>query len=157
APGKVDALVLDHAGAVFEHGFVEEPVIWTLSEDRRAENPLQVSRAQHRAPPLTTCPECKAVRLEGRPCGVCGWRPQPRPEGVEIAEGELGEVDRKRKVRRRTYTEDDKLRFHRGLLWIARERNYKPGWVAHQYKTKFGHWPRVQSLDPMPPDDEVRS
>jgi hypothetical protein len=25
SPGKTDALILDHAGAVFEHGFVEEP------------------------------------------------------------------------------------------------------------------------------------
>ncbi len=31
APGKTNALVLDHAGAIFQHGFVEEPVNWTLS------------------------------------------------------------------------------------------------------------------------------
>jgi superfamily II DNA or RNA helicase len=39
SPGKTDALVLDHAGAVFEHGFIEEPVTWTLSPSRRAESP----------------------------------------------------------------------------------------------------------------------
>ena len=157
APGKDYALVLDHAGAVFEHGFVEEPVTWTLSEDRRAENPLQVSRAQHRAPALTICPECKAVRLEGRPCTACGWRPQPKPKGVEIAEGELGEVDRKRKVHRRAYTEDDKLRFYRGLLWIAQERRYKPGWAAHKFKEKFRTWPTVRDVEPMVPEQATRS
>jgi len=26
APGKTDALILDHAGAVFEHGFPEDPI-----------------------------------------------------------------------------------------------------------------------------------
>ena len=25
--------------------------------------------------------------------------------------------------------------------WIADERGYKPGWVAHKYKEKFGTWP----------------
>jgi hypothetical protein len=30
APGKDHALILDHAGAVFAHGFIEDPVIWTL-------------------------------------------------------------------------------------------------------------------------------
>jgi superfamily II DNA or RNA helicase len=39
APGKDHALVLDHAGATWQHGLVEEPVVWTLDEDRRAENP----------------------------------------------------------------------------------------------------------------------
>jgi superfamily II DNA or RNA helicase len=81
APGKTDALVLDHAGAVFEHGFVEEPVIWTLDQDKRAENPTQNSRNQRRAPALTTCPECAAVRLEGRACPQCGWQPRPKTAG----------------------------------------------------------------------------
>ena len=45
-PGKVDALVLDHAGAVFEHGFAEEPVEGTLAPDRRAVNPRQAARAE---------------------------------------------------------------------------------------------------------------
>src|SRR5262249_1766952 len=69
AVGKTDALILDHAGAIFEHGFVEEPVNWTLAEDRRAENPVHSSRGLRRTPTLTTCPECTAVRFEGRPCG----------------------------------------------------------------------------------------
>jgi superfamily II DNA or RNA helicase len=89
APGKVDALILDRAGAIFEHGFVEEPVKWTLAEDRRAENPAQTSRGMLRAPALATCPECSAVRFEGRPCGACGWRPQPKAAPIEIADGDL--------------------------------------------------------------------
>jgi ribosomal protein L32 len=89
APGKVDALVLDHAGAVFEHGFIEEPVRWTLSPGKRAENPRQTARAQGRAPTLATCPECSAVRWEGHPCPACGWRPQRKPEAIEVADGEL--------------------------------------------------------------------
>jgi superfamily II DNA or RNA helicase len=72
APGKIDALILDHAGAVFEHGFIDDPVVWTLDQDKRAENPAQNSRNQHRTPVLATCPECAAVHLEGRACPQCG-------------------------------------------------------------------------------------
>ena len=35
--------MLDHAGATLMHGFAEDPVPWTLDEDRRAENPLQAA------------------------------------------------------------------------------------------------------------------
>jgi superfamily II DNA or RNA helicase len=157
AAGKRDALILDHAGAVFEHGFVEEPVIWTLSQDRRAESPAQISRSQHRAPALTTCPECTAVRLEGRPCPACGWRPQPKPRPVAVADGELGHVDRQRRVRAETATAGERLDFYRKLLWIARERGYKPGWAAHKHNERYGCWPAVRFADPAPPDQALRS
>jgi superfamily II DNA or RNA helicase len=157
APGKADALILDHAGAVFEHGFVEEPVIWTLREDRRAENPVQANRSCYQAPKLATCPECSAVRFEGRPCTACGWRPQPKPQAFDVAEGDLGEVDRQRKVRQQVYGAAEKENFRRQLLWIAGERGYKPGWAAHKFKEKFGHWPSFGSPEPMAPDEGTRS
>jgi superfamily II DNA or RNA helicase len=157
APGKVDALILDHAGAVFQHGLVEEPVAWTLAEDRRAENPVHTARNRHRAPALTTCPECTAVRLEGKPCSQCGWRPVPKPRSVEVADGELGRVDRQRNVRTQTCTPEEKQQFHRMLRWMAREDGYKAGWVRHRFREKFGTWPTDGAGDPMPPNATVRS
>ena len=38
AEGKRDAIVLDHSGAVFRHGFVEDRVEWTLDPDHLAKN-----------------------------------------------------------------------------------------------------------------------
>src|SRR6266496_4314011 len=48
APGKTDCLVLDHSGAVFTHGFIEDAVNWTLDVDGRAENRAHKARAEHR-------------------------------------------------------------------------------------------------------------
>jgi DNA repair protein RadD len=154
APGKTDCLVLDHAGAIFEHGFVDDPVEWTLREDRRATNPMQASRAQGHAPQLVTCPECSAIRFEGKPCPACGWMPKPKPRSVDVIDGELGRVERNRTV---SATALDQRRFHGMLLYIAGERGYQRGWAAHKFKEKFGAWPSWRYAEPVPADDATRA
>ena len=47
--------------------------------------------------------------------------------------------------------------FHRQLVGVAMQRGYKPGWAAHQYKSKFGHWPPHSNVEPMVPKPEVTS
>jgi superfamily II DNA or RNA helicase len=148
--GKTEALILDHAGATFEHGFVEDPIEWSLFEDQRAENKVHKARIASRTPSLTTCPECSAVRFEGQPCPVCHWRPVPKPKPVEIVDGELGWVARNRRPKANGFSADDKQLFHRELVWIANSRGYKPGWTAHKYKEKFGEWP-TRSVEPTAP------
>jgi DNA repair protein RadD len=157
APGKTDAIILDHAGAVFEHGFPDGPIAWTLHADQRAENRVHASRGTPHSPGLATCPECAAVRTEGRPCPQCGWRPRPKPVAVDVADGELGQVDRKLRVASQIYGDAKKRHFNAQLLFIARERGYKPGWAAYKFKEKFGHWPPRGSPAPMPPDEATRA
>jgi DNA repair protein RadD len=43
------------------------------------------------------------------------------------------------------------------LAAIAAERGYKPGWVAHKFKEKFGTWPPTQFAVPISPSPEVLS
>lgn len=161
AEGKSDALILDHAGAVFEHGFVDDPVAWALAPDRRAESAAQRARGQERlARKLAACPECTAVRWEGDPCTVCGWRPVTKPAPVETAEGELAAVDRA--TRRAPAGEPslaDKTQFYGELLWISRERGYRNGWAAHKHKERFGAWPRgrIELARPTAPRPETRA
>jgi DNA repair protein RadD len=154
APNKTDALILDHSGAVFQHGFVDDPIDWALSEDRRAQNKAHAARGQYHAPALTSCPECSAVRYEGKPCPVCGWRPFKKAKPVEIADGELGEVGRDRRV---GASGINPLAFHRQLTWIAQQRGYQPGWVSYKFKEKFGSWPRSRHVAPMPAEPAVLS
>ena len=61
APNKIDALILDHSGAVFQHGLPDDPIIWALHEDKRAENSAQAARGSGGMPTLVDCPECHAV------------------------------------------------------------------------------------------------
>jgi DNA repair protein RadD len=157
APSKSDALILDHSGAVFMHGFVDDPIMWELSQDRRAENKAHSARGTYKAPVLKTCPECSAVRFEGQPCPVCHWHPVTKPRSVEVIDGELGAVSRDRNVAAVKFTTADKLLFHRQLAAIARERGYKDGWIAHKFRERFGDWPRARSVEPLTPDAATRS
>src|SRR5262249_26334 len=62
AEGKPDAVILDHSGAVFRHGFAEDHVEWTLDPDRLAENPKHTARCtDHSKSRLLECSQCSAV------------------------------------------------------------------------------------------------
>jgi hypothetical protein len=43
------------------------------------------------------------------------------------------------------------------LTYIANQRGYQSGWIAHKYKEKFGTWPAVRTVTPVPPTPEVLS
>ena len=78
AEGKTDAIVLDHSGAVFRHGFVEDPVEWTLDPDRKADSPKHRRRVEGgNASRLLDCSQCGAVRVAGEPCSYCGFPATP--------------------------------------------------------------------------------
>jgi superfamily II DNA or RNA helicase len=161
SPGKTNALVLDHSGATFQHGFAEDPISWTLSADERAVNETHAARGSApETPGLTTCPECSAIRLAGKPCTSCGWRPVEKPKPVLVAEGELGRLERDRTVRPSEPTAGEKRSWHAQFITIGRERHYKDGWPAAMYRKKFGSWPDAPKWnlpEPEMPTPQVRA
>ena len=64
APGKTNAIVLDHCGAVFRHGFIEDRVEWTL-EPREASGKPD-ARGTPEIGILLTPPRMHAMRLDPR-------------------------------------------------------------------------------------------
>jgi hypothetical protein len=50
-----------------------------------------------------------------------------------------------------------KMRFYTEMLHYAYSKGYKPGWVAHKYKDKFGQFPprAFESYPPQPPSMET--
>ena len=152
-PGKENAVILDHAGAVFEHGLAEDDIDWTLSTDRRAENVSQAKRGGKGERRLVTCPECGAVRWSGPVCHACGYRPKPKPRGIDFVDGTLERVDGKGGS---APSPEEKRRWHAELRFIAEQRDYRRGWVAWKYKERFGEWPpRGYPPQPVEPSVEV--
>jgi superfamily II DNA or RNA helicase len=158
AEGKSDAIVIDHSGAVFRHGFAEDRVEWTLDPDKRAESPRHTARCEFKSFRLLECTQCGAIRTAGEACSHCGFLPQRKPQQILVTDGELGLVDAKRKVNIDIADPATRDRWHAELAYIATERGYKPGWTAYKFKEKFGSYP-AWGAKPLPqtPSPEVRS
>ena len=77
-------------------------------------------------------------------------------QSVIFRDGDLALVDRKRRTVLATSDPNERMRWHGMLTYIAAERGYKPGWVGHKYKEKFGTWP-PSDAQPMQPTPEVLS
>jgi superfamily II DNA or RNA helicase len=157
APGKIDAIVLDHSGAVFRHGFVEDPVAWTLSPDKLAVSPTHAARLAGGHSRLVECSQCSAMRTAGEPCGHCGFLPQRPPRALIFEDGDLALVLRRSRTAPAIADPAERMRWHAILAHIANERGYKPGWAAYKYKEKYGHWPPSRAVQPIEPSHEVLS
>jgi hypothetical protein len=149
-------LILDHAGAVFQHGFVEDPVIWTLDADSKAQAPAQTARSLSPSTSrLIPCSQCAAVRTAGQPCPNCGFMPKRPGKHLSVIDGDLAHIERNCRMNPANYTIERKREFHAMLVHLCIERGNKPGAAAHRFKDRFGHWPLDRHVEPLPADGEV--
>jgi superfamily II DNA or RNA helicase len=157
APGKKNCILIDHASAVHQHGYPDDPIIWPLEKDDKAVDVAHKARQDGKAPGLVDCPECGAIRLAGQPCPACGWRPQPKPVAVTVVDGELARADRARRTETSAPSDDDKLRFYAELLGLAAEYGWKPGAAFYKFQEKFKAKPPSHNVTPIPPSAATRS
>jgi len=144
-PGKENCIVIDHAGLIFNHGFLDDEVGWTLEGKEQAWK-KQVVRKKEKKP--LQCEECDAVFV-GRVCPECGTAVKNYTKKIQTTEDELEQIG-KNKVK---VTMEDKRRFYGMLEYKRREKGYAPGWTAHKYKSKFGVWPKgLKNQGAIPPD-----
>jgi len=135
--GKEDCLLIDHSGAVYEHGFIEDEIPWDLDQDGKIQEKIERKKKKKESKPIT-CPDCKHVFKALAECPECGWKPKTRGQEYEWIRGELVEVDKEIKVE---YSTAMQKSWFQQLVGLAEERSYKPGWIAHTFKKKFGHFP----------------
>ena len=160
AEGKTHLVVLDHSGAIYRHGCVEDAIAWTLEPDKRAANPVHTGRRvrdtdgsyQSR---FVDCNACGAKRMSGEACVHCGYYPTRAAEAIAFQHGDLSLYDRSTGTTRQTSDPQEQLRWHAQLACIALQRGYKRGWAAHKFKEKFGHWPPRIQPTPEEPSREV--
>jgi superfamily II DNA or RNA helicase len=158
APGKIDAIVIDHAGAYRKLGFAEDRIEWTLDPDEGAVNRTQVRR-EHNGDRFVDCVECGTLREGGKPCPHCGFLPQTRAHDYQVREGELGLVDQNRVAQQPVYDAETRRAWYAMLIRIAEEGGYKSGWASVNYNKKFGEWPPRHESPPISitPSLEVRN
>jgi len=158
APNKWNLILIDHSGAVFRHGLLEDRIEWSLSVDRRAENPTHAKRDIGAIGRLIECSQCGAMRTAGEKCPNCGFFPQRRPDLIVFREGELARVDRQTRIAQTQNDPNERMCWHAMFVHIAAERGYSPKWPLAKYREKFGSWPPYGAKPtPMQPTPEVLS
>lgn len=88
ASGKVETVILDHAGCVHEHGLPDTEVVWTLDGHRLL---VDASDAEGKAR-LRRCPECSAIHVWSPECVECGYAYGAKDRSIAEVYGELQEV-----------------------------------------------------------------
>lgn len=118
APGKAEALILDHAGNALKHGLPDDDRQWSLEGEKRKRKDRDIDDVAVRQ-----CPQCfRVVRAQVTRC-ECGhvWIPQGRV--VDEQEGDLQEVD-PALLRRQRAKEQSSARTLDDLIKIGVARGY---------------------------------
>lgn len=144
-PGKEYAVLLDHAGACFEHGMPGEPVEWSLSESDNLDRRLKKEREEGKRSEPVMCARCGLIFGGGPVCPECG-APVPRRQKKEdpsLAAENLvqvsGEPGPARDRMQRDWTK---------TLFVARAKGWKLGRASFVFKKKWGEWPDRLGLAP---------
>lgn len=151
ADGKTDCLVLDHSDTHKRLGFVTDIHHETLDDGKPKKN----GTSERKEPLPKQCPSCTFLKpAKVHKCPSCGFAPEKLSD-VEIQEGQLEEVRRKKKTNREM-TPAEKEQFYSGLLWYANDNGYSKGWASHKYREKTGVWPNsYQNVKPSEPNEDT--
>lgn len=138
---KPDCIVIDHAGAVNEHGFVDDPVPWALDFGGKTISQVKLAAMQEKeAPKELTCPECATIFKGTVFCPKCGHQLLAAGKDVPTHKAMLVEVDQSKRANKGDSWQE-KAEFMAQARGYAIRKGYNDGWVAHKYKEKYGAWP----------------
>ena len=134
APGKTDALLLDHAGNTVRFGLPQHFVVPDLGEEEHTP-----TRTKSREQKLVVCSECGAViEPDQLICPSCGIDRPTRSSEIVYRDGSLvayGSDDD-------DATPADPRAWYQALLWNADHRGHKRGWAFYAFQAKFGRKPQ---------------
>ena len=156
--GKTKATIIDHTGAVKMHGFLDDPVPWSLNcddirEDKRREEANKKEKKE------VVCHVCATVFKAAKECPKCGAELQRAAKEISATDDKLQKVDQniKEKPANREYSYQRKQEFFNMLLYYCRGKGYKDGWASMKYRDKFGVWPNEfqRRAVPAAPNEEV--
>ena len=145
-PGKLDCLVLDHAGNCLSLGLPTEIGRTTLRTGATDER--EKAAAKEKPEPLPReCRQCGCLMpARVRVCEACGFEAK-RLSTVETIEGELTELGTGPAKKSEPAIERLRKMGKQSVYWQLNDckGTKSDGWVTHKFRAIFGVWPR--SLD----------
>jgi len=129
------AYLFDHASWSENHGFVNEPQVYSLHGREK-----RLRKGGERGAPIKQCPECHALMpIQDKVCSECYYE---YPERIlESTDEELVELNPKTQPRiRKAPLAERQGNFDR---WCRKcvEAAHKPKWPRVQYQRVYGEWP----------------
>ena len=111
-----------------------------LNDGTTTHNESDLVRKEKKEPKKRECPQCMQMMV-GIACKACGYE-VPVAEQIEDDGKLLVELQATdgNKANKNT-TKQEKEQFLSELQWYAKSKNWKEGWAANQYKSKFNVWP----------------
>lgn len=125
--GKRRCTILDLCGSVHEHGFLDDPHVYSLDGSG--------VRLADALPPIGQCPRCFAWGRSSTVCSACGWQlPAFEPPAPKVKAADLQEVRRADAV---------DVRRERLARWALQEmRAGRSAWRAkYRYRGTYGEDP----------------
>jgi DNA repair protein RadD len=140
-PGKTHGILIDHAGAVFRHGFPDEDSEWTLEGD--TDERFKKKKEKGLTKDVNFCKQCELL-FSTLHCPKCGRLPQkpPRsifaPPPVEHRDEILTEAERGKWEEAK---HGEKVTHYLRCLGVAANRNGTFAMARAIFKQKYGEWP----------------
>lgn len=133
-PGKERAVLIDHGGAVLEHGFPDEDVEWSLDESETVDERVRRAKKDGKRKEPVCCPRC-AYLYAGAACPQCGYAPfrQP-PKQVAKKDALLFPVD---KGDAAALERADRERYWQTCLGIAAGKGGKVAQAFAMFKRRY--------------------
>jgi DNA repair protein RadD len=124
------AIIFDHAGNIMKHDLPCEERKWTLeNRERKSSGEATIAVRQ--------CVKCYFNFRPAPVCPSCGHEQPAQPREVKEEDGELREITAAQELENKQKRQEVGRARSVDELWrIAKERNYKPGWVYKQMQLK---------------------
>ena len=156
--GKEHATIIDHSGAVYMHGFVEDDIEWILDPKK----PMTIKErklAKPKEEAQIICEGCFSMFSGSNVCSKCGHIQLKKSKYVAVLDKELGFVDKQTKTvkKKLTYALEFRKEFYSMLLGYCKIHNYKSGWAYHTYKARFNSFPEFGNIEAIKPSSECAS
>ncbi len=135
-PSGAEAIVLDCAGNLAEHGLPCQTRQWSLQGTAKSRDMDQVAIS------IRVCEKCFAVYRSAPSCPHCGHAPESKRELPREVNQVLAEVNLRAAAaaeqaeKKKRKSEVGKARTLEELLKIAHNRGYKPGWAHAVMKSR---------------------
>jgi len=154
---KKEAIVIDHSGAVYINGFVDDDHKWDLTKGIVRERAEREERKKEDS--VIVCEGCFRTYSGSNICPSCGKIHQPKSEYVAFLDSQLGLVNKKTRVMeaKEQYGDDFREVFFEELLGLAAIKDYNKGWAEHKYKERFKVEPPKKDYKPSMPSKATKT